>query len=128
MIDFIVRKRISANPDVTYNQPEILLWAHVFSRRVQASFHKHDTKHHREAEVCMDLTCACIATLAPLARKRGPSRASHSILKGATARLLLVDPPVSVASSISRYPDSSSATITIAFRLKRGRGRPRKNS
>lgn len=84
MIGFIVRMKISANPDVTYNQPEILLWAYVFSRHVQASSRKCDTNHHREAEVSMGLICVCIPTLAPLARKRGPPGPSPSILNGAT--------------------------------------------
>lgn len=32
MIGFIVRMKISASPDVTYNQPEILLWAYATYR------------------------------------------------------------------------------------------------
>ena len=84
MISFIVRIKISANPDVTYNQPEILLWAYVFSRHVHASFRKYETDYYREAEVSMGLICVCIPTLAPLARKRGPSRPSHSIINGTT--------------------------------------------
>lgn len=58
MIGFVVRIKISASPDVAYNDPEILLWA--------------------AAEVSTGLLCVCVPALAPLAHRRRQARASAS--------------------------------------------------
>ncbi|MCJ1268849.1 hypothetical protein MMC22_008737 [Lobaria immixta] len=61
VIGFVVRVHISASPDVTYNQPEILLWA--------------------AAELSTGIICVCLPTLAALRQCR-PKGPSESILNG----------------------------------------------
>ncbi|KAL8801758.1 MAG: hypothetical protein Q9182_004230 [Xanthomendoza sp. 2 TL-2023] len=68
-IGFVVRLRISSSPDVTYHNPEILLWA--------------------TAEISTGLICVCIPEFAALARRRHrhARRPSESIVNGsATTR------------------------------------------
>lgn len=73
-----MRLRVSANPDATYNQPSILLWAYVphLSTRACSADISCST-----AEVSTGIICVCLPTLAALARpnRRGPTA---SIMNG----------------------------------------------
>ncbi|MCJ1468559.1 hypothetical protein MMC07_007188 [Pseudocyphellaria aurata] len=61
IIGFVVRVRISANPDISYTQPEILLWS--------------------AAEISTGIICICLPTLGALAQHRH-HRPSSTILNG----------------------------------------------
>lgn len=78
VIGFIVRLRISANPDITYTQPEILLWSWVSLNDML--FFDIDNGIST-AEISTGIVCVCLPTLGALGHRRR-HRPSPSILNG----------------------------------------------
>ncbi|MCJ1423886.1 hypothetical protein MMC29_001771 [Sticta canariensis] len=78
VIGFIVRLRISANPDITYTQPEILLWSWVSLDDLL--FFDIDNVIST-AEISTGVVCVCLPTLGALGHRRR-HRPSTSILNG----------------------------------------------
>ena len=71
MIGFIVRVQVSPSRDLTYYQPEILLWRYV----IKISFLDFELIISSIAEVSTGIICVCLPTLGAFTRRRcrGPS-------------------------------------------------------
>jgi hypothetical protein len=72
-IGFACRVRTAANPDLTYNQPLILLWGYVISLLITLFVTSGPTNSllvhpYRTAEVTTGVICACLPCLPPLIR------------------------------------------------------------